>query len=309
MEIPVYLICGFLDSGKTTFINSIFEDGFAQQDKTLFIQCEDGEIDINSKALNNVVMVSIEDEESFTCEKLMSLEKEHKIKQVVIEYNGMWPMQKIMQGTLPDNWILYQVMSFVYAPTFDTYAKNMGQLMMEKIQNADMIVFNRCTPSLKEMLRKRNLRMVNRRADIYLEDEGGTVDNYLTGNEEPFDMSKLVVDIPDDDFGIWYVDAMDHPDRYVGHKVHLKLQACHSKRFPQIHCPGRFAMVCCANDIKFMGVAAKGNEWSRYKDRDWVECTAEVVKQDIPAYKGEGPVLINAKLTPCEKPKNEVVTF
>ena len=62
MEIPVYLICGFLDSGKTTFINSIFEDGFAQQDKTLFIQCEEGEIDVNSKALNNVAMVSIEDE-------------------------------------------------------------------------------------------------------------------------------------------------------------------------------------------------------------------------------------------------------
>ena len=64
-------------------------------------------------------------------------------------------------------------MTFVQAPTFELFVKNMGQLMMEKITNADMIVFNRCDDKLKESLRARNLRMVNRRADIYLEDNDG----------------------------------------------------------------------------------------------------------------------------------------
>lgn len=64
---------------------------------------------------------------------------------------------------LPANWVLYQIMTFVKADTFEVYAKNMGQLMMEKITNADMLVFNRCTAELREALRKRNLRMVNRR--------------------------------------------------------------------------------------------------------------------------------------------------
>ena len=41
---PVYLIAGFLDSGKTTFINGILADGFAIEDKTLLICCEEGEV-------------------------------------------------------------------------------------------------------------------------------------------------------------------------------------------------------------------------------------------------------------------------
>ena len=42
MEIPVYLIAGFLDAGKTDFINSTLEDGFAREDATLLLCCEGG---------------------------------------------------------------------------------------------------------------------------------------------------------------------------------------------------------------------------------------------------------------------------
>ena len=41
MDIPVYLIAGFLDSGKTGFINGILRDGFAEEDRTLLICCEE----------------------------------------------------------------------------------------------------------------------------------------------------------------------------------------------------------------------------------------------------------------------------
>ena len=41
-EIPVYLFTGFLDSGKTTFLNGILEDGFARDTPTLLICCERG---------------------------------------------------------------------------------------------------------------------------------------------------------------------------------------------------------------------------------------------------------------------------
>ena len=33
-DIPVYLIAGFLDGGKTDFINGVLEDGFAREDQT-----------------------------------------------------------------------------------------------------------------------------------------------------------------------------------------------------------------------------------------------------------------------------------
>ena len=206
-------------------------------------------------------------------------------------------------------YVLYQIMTFVQAPTFELFVKNMGQLMMEKITNADMIVFNRCDDKLKESLRARNLRMVNRRADIYLEDNDGNSEDYLTGDECPFDMTPDLIDIPDDDYGVWYVDAMDHPDRWDGKKVHMKLIMCHSKKFPGIHCPGRFVMTCCENDIQFVGIVAKGDSLKAYKNRDWVDITATVKKEHLDAYEGEGPVLYVERITTTSKPAQEVVTF
>ena len=309
MDIPVYLVAGFLDGGKTNFINGVLEDGFARQDKTLLICCEEGEETYSPNALDNVTVVTVEDEEDLKCSQLKAWEKEYGPKQVLIEYNGMWQMERLYREVLPANWVLYQIMTFVKADTFEVYAKNMGQLMMEKITNADLLVFNRCTEPLRESLRKRNLRMVNRRAEIYLENTDGTSEDYLTGDECPFDLSQEVIDIPDADFGVWYVDVMDHPDRYDGRLVHMKLMMCHSKKYPGIHCPGRFAMVCCENDVQFLGLIAKGDGLDNLENRDWIEVTAKMAVEKHKAYKGKGPVMNILSLSPCEKPAQEVVTF
>ncbi|MBR1690465.1 MAG: hypothetical protein IJ713_06805 [Oscillibacter sp.] len=308
-DIPVYLVTGFLDAGKTNFINGILVDGFARQEKTLLICCEEGEEDYLPNALDNVTVVTVEDQAALTCSQLKAWEKQYRPRQVLIEYNGMWQLEPLYRDALPANWVLYQIMTFVEASTFDLYAKNMGQLMMEKITNADLLVFNRCTEELRAALRRRNLRMVNRRAEIWLENEDGSSENYLTGDECPFDLDQDVIDIPDDDFGVWYVDVMDHPERYAGKTVHMKLLMCHSKKFPGTHCPGRFAMVCCANDVQFLGLVAKGMDLNQYRNRDWVEVSARMAVEKHPAYQGKGPVMHVFAIGPCEKPAEEVVTF
>ena len=308
-DIPVYLIAGFLDGGKTDFINGILQDGFARKDRTLLLCCEEGELEYDPRVLDNVTVITIEDEEDLKCSYMKELEKKYKPKQILIEYNGMWQMERLYREVLPANWVLYQIMTFVQASTFEMYAKNMGQLMMEKITNADMLVFNRCTDELKEALRGRNLRMVNRRADIYLEDNNGNSEDYLTGDECPFDLEQDVIDIPDEDFGVWYVDVMDHPDRYLGKLVHMKIIMCHSQKYPGIHCPGRFAMVCCEDDIQFLGLIARGDMLDQYENREWIEVTAKMGIEKHKAYKGEGPVMEVISIAPCEKPAQEVVTF
>lgn len=308
-DIPVYLVAGFLDGGKTDFINGILEDGFAQKEKTLLLCCEEGELEYDPRFLNNVTVVTVEDEEDLKCSYLKELEKQHRPKQVLIEYNGMWKLERLYQEVLPANWVLYQIMTFVKADTFELYAKNMGQLMMEKITSADLLVFNRCTEELKASLRKRNLRMVNRRAEIYLEDTEGNNENYLTGDECPFDLDQELIDIPDEDFGVWYVDVMDHPERYEHKRLHMKLLMCHSKKYPGIHCPGRFAMVCCENDIQFLGLIARGDGLDQYQNRDWIEVTVKMTIEKHKAYKGKGPVMKILSIAPCEKPNPEVVTF
>lgn len=309
MDIPVYLIAGFLDGGKTDFINGVLRDGFARDEKTLLLCCEEGENEYDPKALGNVTVVTVEDEEALTCSFLKQCEKKYKPRQVLIEYNGMWQMERLYRDVLPANWVLYQIMCIVDANTFEPYAKNMGQLMMEKITNADMLVFNRCTPALRDSLRKRNLRMVNRRADIFLENLDNTSENYLTGEECPFDMAQDVIDIPDDDFGVWYVDVMDHPERYKGKQVHMKLVMCHSTKYPGVDCPGRFAMVCCEKDVTFLGLLARGEALGRFKNHDWMEVTAKMGVEEHPAYNGEGPVMEVVSAAPAAKPRQEVVSF
>ena len=308
-DIPVYLVAGFLDGGKTNFINGILEDGFARKERTLLICCEEGEEEYNPRALDNVTVVTVEDEEDLKCSQLKEWEKQYRPKQVIIEYNGMWQMERLYREVLPANWVLYQIMSFVEAGTFEVYAKNMGQMMMEKVTNADLLVFNRCTPELAATLRSRNLRMVNRQAEIYLEMTDGSSEEYNNDDTPPFDLDQDVIDIPDDDYGVWFVDVMDNPERYAGKLVHMKLVMCHSKQYPGIHCPGRFAMVCCEDDIQFLGLIAKGIGLKDYKNHDWIEVTARMAVEKHEAYKGKGPVMHIMSIGPCEKAAQEVVTF
>ena len=309
-EIPVYLIAGFLDSGKTTFINGVLEDGFAREDPTLLIRCEEGDEEYNPNALDNVTVVTVEEEADLKCSFLKELEKKYRPRQVLIEYNGMWGLPRLEQEVLPANWVLYQIMTMVEASSFETYARNMGQLMMEKIVSADMLVFNRCTPELRDALRRRNLRMVNRRADIFLENEDGTSEDYLTGDECPFDLSQEVVSVPDDDFGLWYVDVMEHPDRWAGKDVQVKLVMCHVPQFPDVAVPGRFAMVCCENDVTFLGIVAKGRDLDRFGNRAWVEVTARMGVGTHEVYGGkEGPNLVITDIRPGEKAEREVISF
>ena len=309
MDIPVYLMAGFLDGGKTNFINGILEDGFAREGRTLLICCEEGEEEYDPRWLQNVTVITIDEEDDLKCSYLKELEKKYNPTQVLIEYNGMWQLERLSRDVLPANWVLYQIMTFVKADTFELYAKNMGQLMMEKVIGADLLVFNRCTPEVAAALRERNLRMVNRQADMYIEYEDGTNEDYINDDTPPFDMSQEIIDIPDEDYGVWFVDAMDHPERYDGHLVHVKLVMCHSQKYPGIHCPGRFVMTCCENDITFYGLIAHGEELEQFTNRDWVEVTARMGVEEHVAYDGPGPVLYVQSIARCEKAAQEVVTF
>lgn len=308
MELPVYLFLGLLDSGKTTFIDGVLEEGFADS-PTLLIRCEQGEEEYTHLPAT-VTVVDMESEDELTCARLKKLEKEHKPRQIIIEWNGMWQLGRLEAEILPSNWLLYQVMTFVESSTFDSYSRNFGQLMMEKIACADMIVFNRCTPELAAALRRRNLKMINRRAAIYLEYTDGSTEDYFTGEESPFDLDQDVIQIPDEDFGLFYVDAMEHPERYDGKTVRLKLVMCHVAKYPGIAVPGRFAMTCCADDITFFGMVATGENLTAIETREWVDVTAVMGTISHELYGDSvGPLLRITSADICDKPDEEVVTF
>ncbi len=311
-EIPVYLVTGFLDSGKTSFLRSVLTpEGLADGQRTLLFICEEGEEELDAAALskNNVILIPVEEYEDLTTDFLRQCQEKYRPQQVIFEYNGMWSMEELDQEILPENWMLYQIVHTVDTTTFDLYTKNMAMLMMEKLRNADMILFNRCTPEGEEYLRRRNLKMLNRRAQIYLEFTDGKSEDYDSG-QPPFDMSGAVLDLADEDYGVWYVDVMEHPERYEGTLVRYRGMVAKSDKFPESSfVVGRFAMVCCADDTTFMGMICKTPEYGQYKNKDWVYVTSEVRVEQVKLYKGKGPILYTQKVERCQPPQEEIVNF
>lgn len=304
---PVYLIAGFLDAGKTTFINGILSDGFALEDRTMLLCCEEGEAEYDRKLLRNVTVVTANDLETLTPEFLEAQRKKCRASQIIVEYNGMWQIQDFYVNCMPQSWQLYQIIALCEGPSFESYTRNMASLMMEKLRNADMILINRCTDALCASLRQKNLRLVNRRADIFLEKEDGSSEDYMDGTVSAFDLDAPVIRISDEDYGLWYVEIMDNPQMYAGKTVVFRAIMCKPPQYGRYFTPGRFAMVCCAEDMSFLAVACIGYDVSKIPERAWVEVTAEARVEHWDPYEGDGPVLHVQSVVPCQKPAEEVV--
>ena len=311
--IPVYMICGFLDAGKTNFIAPMLTgEEFTEDERTLLLVCEEGEEEYDTEALgkHDVVPIFLEGKEDLTLSRMEALEAEYRPTQIVVEYNGMWQIAEAVPA-FPRHWDLYQIVTIVESPTFNSYAKNMASLMMEKLREADLIVFNRCTDELAEVLRQRNLKMLNRRAEMYLEYAGDEdrMENYDNGLC-PFDLSVPVLELSDDDYGFWYTDCMDNPERYAGKTVKFRGIVAQSPKFPHgMYAAGRFGMVCCAEDTAFLGMLCSGPEHKQLKTKDWVEITAKVRLKNLKLLGGEGPVLYTTNVTPCAAPADPLIYF
>lgn len=304
---PVYLIAGFLDSGKTSFINGILSGGFAMEDRTMLLCCEEGEEEYDRKLLRNVTVVTVDDQESLTPEFLEAQRRKCRASQIIVEFNGMWQIQDFYVNAMPQSWALYQIIATVEGPTFDMYAKNMASLMMEKLRNADMILINRCTDQLCASLRQKNLRLVNRRAEIYLEKDDDSSENYMDGTVSAFDLDQPEVRIGDEDYGLWYVEIMDNPQMYEGKTVVYRAIMCKPPKYGPYFTPGRFAMVCCAEDMSFLALACTGYDVSAIPERAWVEVTGQVRVEHWDPYEGNGPVIHVTSVKACRKPEEEVV--
>lgn len=312
LEVPVYLFTGFLESGKTKFIQGFLEDErFQTQDNTLLLVCEEGieEYDSSKFKVKNVFIEYIDDEDDLTEEKLEKLQKKHKITRVIIEYNGMWSLGTLFDA-MPRGWIIYQEMMFAQAGTFIAYNKNMRQLMFEKLQGTNMVILNRCTEDIDRMEIHKIIRGVSRAADIAYEFEDGRVEYDEIEDPLPFDIDADVIDIADEDYAIWYRDLSEDTEKYIGKTVRFKGIVAYDNSFPKYTIVvGRHVMVCCEDDITYRGLVCKGVVVNGLKKRDWIIVTAKITKEYHEMYEEEGPVLNATELRMTSQPDQQVATF
>lgn len=307
---PVYMINGFLESGKTEFIvYTIAQPYFATRGVTLLVVCEEGEVEYEEKLLRktNTIMEVIDREEDFNPTHLMELDKKHKPERIIVEYNGMWNYKNMK---LPRSWTIDQQITTIDASTFPNYFNNMKSLVAEMVRKSEMIIFNRCDNVKEELYGyKRNIKAINQRAEIIFEDAEGEINETLE-EDLPYDINTPVIELRNPGYGIWYLDALDHLERYVGKKVQFVGMVLQPTNFPKGYfVPGRMAMTCCAEDMAFLGFACKYDGAEQLKPKQWVMVIAEVKKEYFADYNGEGPVLHAISVEPTKVPKEEVISF
>jgi len=308
--IPVFVINGFLDSGKSEFINyTLAQPYFQMRGNTLLIVCEEGEVEYDAKLLKKTktFMEVIDEEEAFTSANLIELEKKYKPGRIIIEYNGMWNAKSMK---LPWHWKVEQQITTIDGSTFATYFTNMKSLLAELIRNSEMIIMNRCDGMESQIAGfKRNIKALNQQAEIIFEDKNGEL-NATLEEDLPYDVNQEMIALDDMGYGIWYLDVLDNIERYIGKKISFLAMVLKPKQFPDNYfVPGRMAMTCCADDMAFLGYACKYDGAKDLVEKDWVKVTAEVKFEYFSDYGKEGPVLHAVSVEKAAKPKEEIISF
>ena len=244
-----------------------------------------------------------------TPDRLSAMQKRAKADLVLVEYNGMWQIDKFYSA-LPDGWLVYQEILVMDATTALTYNANMRQLVVDKLTSAEMVFFNRVKPEYDRMELHKLVRGISRRAGICYEDMDGNIDFDSYEDPLPFDINAPVINISDRDFAIFYRDMSEEFEKYNGKTVRFKGIVALDKSLPTGHYAiGRHIMTCCADDIAYRGVVAKGTGILSLKTRDWVVVEGVLAEEYSKLYRAKGPVLNVTHVERAEKPEEEVATF
>ncbi len=307
--VAVYLITGFLESGKTTLINSMLQDeDFSRDQNTLVICCEEGieEYDIDVLEKGNTTIVTLDTAEEVTTERMRELNAQYKPERVIIEYNSVWTMERLGSCMLPRKWEVVQIMTCVDATTFDNYFTNMRQIMSDPVKVSDLVIFNRCEPGKEKSPWRRQIKAINARVQVLFENTDGTSEDGVADEDLPYDMKAGIIDIRDEDIPIFYLDSMDHPERYDRKTVRLVGQCFQDKSLPKgYYMFGRLAMTCCADDIAPIGWITQGLQ--RPSSKAYVKMTASCKRVTS---QGESMLMLTeVRVEPTAAPKEKYLNF
>lgn len=311
-QIPVYVFTGFLDSGKTKFIQETLEDErFNAGERTLLLVCEEGEeeYDFSTYPYTNIYL-EVVDQQTVTTRQLRELAKKHRAQRVVAELNGMQQVGDLY-SRFPEEWVVAQEVMFADATTFMTYNANIRNLVMDKLVGGQMVVFNRLQPGSDIMPFHKIVRAANRNIDILYDYTDGTTQFDEIEDPLPFDINAPIITIADDHYALWYRDVTEEPEKYQGKTVRFKAQVAMLRREKnKMFAPGRFVMTCCEDDIQFCGIPCYYDDAKTLEPRSWVNVTATVTAQKHALYQGElGPLLTALEVIPGQPAEQDVVTF
>lgn len=294
-RLPIFVINGFLEAGKTQFMKfTMQQEYFQTEGNTLLIVCEEGEEEYDKELLESThtTVKYIDDISDFTKEKMIEFTKEVDPERILIEWNGLWEQDKIQ---IPDIWYVNQMITIYDTSTLDLYIKNkdLKAYMGKMLKDSELVICNRADNIDEEILSTYHLQIkaMAPNAEIIFEGEEGEITGDFSINlPYNLDDSKLV--IKPEEYGIFYVDAMDRTEKYDGKEVEFVAQVVRPDGIgDDILIPGRRAMTCCEADIQFLGFVCHYKGAKNFKNKDWVKLKGKIKYEMSPQYRAKGPVI------------------
>ena len=294
-RLPIFVINGFLEAGKTQFMKfTMQQEYFQTEGNTLLIVCEEGEEEYDKGLLESThtTVKYIDDISDFTKEKMVEFTKEVDPERILIECNGLWEQDKIQ---IPDIWYVNQMITIYDTSTLDLYIKNkdLKAYMGKMLKDSELVICNRADDIDEEILSTYHLQIkaMAPNAEIIFEGEDGEITGDFSINlPYNLDDSKLV--IKPEEYGIFYVDAMDRTEKYDGKEVEFVAQVVRPDGIgDDILIPGRRAMTCCEADIQFLGFVCHYKGAKNFKNKDWVKVKGKIKYEMSPQYRAKGPVI------------------
>jgi Ni2+-binding GTPase involved in maturation of urease and hydrogenase len=291
-ELPIFLLNGFLDSGKTSLIKEIVENNEQYHDNsTVIVVCEDGDIDYEEDWCNKwqVHVEKVLNQDELTPEFLENLDKHYMPDRIVIEYNSFFDFD-IQE--MPEYMVIYQQITLIDASNFNVMFNNMKKIFQSMVQYSSLVIFNRCD-GIKELGNYRRwIRGLTQQAQIAFEDSKGNLTTMLD-EDLPYDLKKDTICFETDVYPTWYVDVFDNYEKYFNKTFKFKVFVRDVEK-DGTFVAGHDVMTCCAQDVQFLGYEIKNDTKTKVKVGDviYLEC---IVTREYSKLACEEVVMLHAK--------------
>lgn len=294
-QLPVFVINGFLEAGKTQFMKfTMQQEYFRTEGNTLLIVCEEGDEEYDEKLLSSThtTIKYIEDIKDFTIQNMERFTKEVNPERILIEWNGLWEQDKL---EIPDIWFINQMITIYDTSTLDLYIKNkdLKAYMGKMLINSELVICNRADNIDEDILSTYHLQIkaMAPNAEIIFEGEEGEITGDFSINL-PYNLDDKKLIIKPEDYGVFYIDIMDRTEKYDKKEVEFTAQVVRPEGIgDDVLITGRRAMTCCEADIRFLGFVCKYRGAKNFKNKDWVKIKGKIKVEVNKQYRAKGPVI------------------
>ena len=301
--IPVVVIRGMLEAGKTTFIKeSIINKDFGDLGKILVLAQEEG-IEEYADELKKckTEVVSIENKEDWNEKNINDIVRKFKPHVIFIEVNETWDFNTL---PLPSYFDIQQVMTIIDGSTFNVYFNNMRQKFVDMLKATEIVIINRCKPTEETSSFKKSIKIINSACAVIALDDNGM--QLKLESDLPFSLKEDIIKLSLTDFGDFYIDTFENKDRYNGRIVEFECMATFARSLPpKSFVAGRMAMTCCADDIQLIGhlCAYKGD--LHLKNKTWIKLKAAIHYMKFRGSEEEQIILDALEITPIPDKNDE----